>query len=83
MPTFFLLMVLTIDYGWGIAPIQGNPFATMYDCLTTIEDIKRKHPTRLHNIIFIELECVTREKNYLKRKDNEPSSQNRVTVDIF
>jgi|TARA_R110000822_G_scaffold170580_1_gene310410 hypothetical protein len=39
--SFVLLMVLTLEYGWGIAPIKGNPFFNEKTCLETIEDIKK------------------------------------------
>lgn len=83
LSTFFLLMVLTVDYGWGIAPINGNPFGSMDTCLTTIKDIKNLHPTKLHGKFILDIVCLEREHNYLERKNNEPHSQIHTAVDIF
>tara|TARA_R110000765_G_scaffold237809_2_gene340453 strand:+ start:374 stop:706 length:333 start_codon:yes stop_codon:yes gene_type:complete len=83
LSSFFLLMVLTTDSGWGIAPINGNPFIDKESCIETLTDVKRFHPTKLHNKYFLDLRCIERKTNYLERKNDEPFSQNTVTVDIF
>ena len=81
--SFYILMMLTLDYGWGIANINGNPFISKESCIETLTDIKRLHATKLHSKYFLDLRCVKRKVDYLKRKNNEPPSQKRVTVDIF
>lgn len=81
--SFFLLMILTINYGWGVATIQGNPFFDKKSCTKTITDIRRLDPVKLHDQYFLDLQCVKRKTNYLERKNDEPFSQNTVTVDIF
>ena len=81
--SFYLLMILTTDYGWGIANINGNPFISKESCIETLTDIKRLHLTKLYNQYFLDVQCVERKTNYLERKNNEPPSQKRVAVDIF
>ena len=76
-------MILTINYGWGVATIQGNPFFDKKSCTKTITDIRRLDPVKLHDQYFLDLQCVKRKTNYLERKNDEPFSQNTVTVDIF
>jgi hypothetical protein len=81
--SFVLLMILTIEYGWGIAPIKGNPFFNEQNCLDTIKDIKKLNSTRFNNLHYIKIECVTRKKNYLERKNNESLYKNNTAVGIF
>ena len=76
-------MILTTDYGWGVATIQGNPFFDRKNCTETIMDIRKLDPVKLHDQYYLDLECVKRKKNYLKRKNNEPFSQVHTAVDIF
>ena len=83
LASFFLLMILTTNYGLGIAPIKGNPFLYKENCIQTIKDIKRANPTKLHNIYYLELRCVERKANYLRREKDEPNSQIHTAMDIF
>ena len=81
--SFFLLMVLTIDYGWGVATIQGNPFFDRKSCTETITDIRRLDPVKLHNQYYLNLKCDERKKNYLERKNDELLYEKNTVVDFL
>ena len=81
--SFYILMMLTLDYGWGIANINGNPFISKESCIETLTDIKRLYATKLHSKYYLNLKCVERKKNYLERKNDEPLYKNATAVDFF
>ena len=62
----YLLMITLVNVNsWQIAPINGNPFATIESCQETLEDIKTKHPTKFYGQYYTDMKCLTKAKNYL------------------
>jgi len=53
-------MILTVDVGWAIAPIRGNPYLTVKACTIVRNVIKKKKIHCIDGMYFSEVRCVSR-----------------------
>jgi len=57
----YILMILTIDHGWEIAQLRGNPYDTMESCNQIYNIISIFSIIKLHDTYFYDVRCVRRE----------------------
>jgi hypothetical protein len=53
-------MILTVDVGWAIAPIRGNPYPTVKACTIVLNVIKKRNIHWIDRMYFSEVRCVPR-----------------------